>query len=500
MTPRAMLRVPARLVGGAVLLTVLAAPVYLFVRLHAPQPPGRADPPRVVVAAASLATVPPYSAAVPVLAYHDISSRPGRYAVAPRTFAEQIDALHLAGFHTISAAQMLAFLDGSGSLPKRPILIVFYNGLASAWRVADPILEQFGFRAVSFVDDERVGKHGYYYLGADELRAMVRSRRWDIEVQAGDPRGAIDGSGDLGSTLSSRLWVARAGRPENAPEFTERVSGELHRSADALRALGADPVMLGYALAPSALPSDDTGAAQATEALVARQFSVSFADGPAPRFIDRYDRSSSRPLPAMVVEGTTTAAMLVDHLAALAPVAPHLDEAIAAGQPWVNGSGGANGSTLEIRGHVLTLRVPPGRWDAAYWGPGRSALWHAYRASVTIQGLAREGSGASATLLVGGAGEGGYAVSISAGRMAVAALASAGRSHTLMVSKIREASQHRLIVTLQSGHLQVSIDGRGASEAAVAGSTHGGIGLGSWRASPNSPTPSFTKLSVDPLS
>ncbi len=493
-----MLRVPWRLAGTVVLLAVLAAPVYLFVRLHDAPTPGRAEPPHVALDARVLPTVPPYRAAVPVLAYHDISSRLGPQTIPPRAFAEQMDALHLAGFHTISAAQMLAFLEGHETLPERPLLITFENGLASAWRVADPILEQYGFRAISFVDVEHVAQRGYYYLGEGELRAMAQSGRWDLEPEASfaEKQGAIDASGQLGSALTNRLWLPRARRLESAAEFNARMSSALEHSMTVLRGLGGDPLMLGYPFAPTHAPSDDPGAAHAVETLARRRFPLSLVDGGTARFIDGYDRGASL-LPATVVERTTSVMGLLDSLAALAPVSPRVGNAIAGGQPWFAEGTGTSAPT--IHGGVLTLAGPSRGWAATYWAPGRCELWRDYRASVTVEGLGSESSGASATLLVGGATGAAYAVTVSAGRISVTPPSSRA-GHGLATAKIPESSQHRLTVDLHGAGLHVVVDGRRVGYVPLPSSTHGGIGLGSWRANSSSPVPAFTRLSVEPLS
>src|SRR5205823_5177056 len=133
------IRLASRLVGSVLLLGAFALPVYLFLHAEGPSLPPRMSPP--VVTAGDVASIPvhSYRDAVPVLVYHDIANRPGRYTVSPRAFAEEIATLRKSGFHTISVAQLLAFLQGRGRLPERPVLITFDDGLGSAWRVADPI-------------------------------------------------------------------------------------------------------------------------------------------------------------------------------------------------------------------------------------------------------------------------------------------------------------------------------------------------------------------------
>ena len=462
MSVRTVLHLPWRLVRAVLLLAAFAIPVYFFIRLHAVPAPGQVDPPSVTLSSSSLAMVPSYSAAVPVLVYHDISTKPGSQTVGPREFAEQIAALHIAGFHTISAPQMLAFLEGHEALPQRPILIAFDNGLGSAWRIADPILAKYHFRGVSFVDDARIGRAGYYYLGARELHAMIHSGRWDVEPQI-----------DLADPAELDQGIVR------------------------LEELGASPDMVSYPVAPSSLSSANPAAARAVRAIIARRFAVSIVASHATRFVVPYDRSTTVPLPGMAIQRTTSATALVAHLATLAPIAPRVSRLIAAGQPWM--AEGSDRVVPTIHDGVLRLDAGPRQWKAAFWGPGRSELWHSYTVNLTVQDLASPSSGASATLLVGGAGSARYAVTVSAGRTVVAGVSNAG-STTLVQAKLTPSPQHRLTVGLEHGHMRVAIDGHQVGDVTVSASMHGGVGLGSWRAEASSPTPAFSDLSITPPS
>jgi hypothetical protein len=498
MTWKAAVRLPWRLVRVGLLMAALAVPVYFFVRLHASPVPMQVDPPRVSLAASSLAMVPPYDGALPVLVYHDISSRPGRQTVQPRRFAEQMAALQLAGFHTVSAAQTLAFLRGRSTLPQRPVMIAFDNGLGSAWRVADPILAQHGFRAISFINDERVGRAGYYYLRAGELEAMMRSGRWELEAQVdlAGPPGTVEASGSPGATLVLPADLRNRDGAGPRAEFAAHASAGLERTITGLRDLGADPLIAGYSVAPSSLPGEDPNA---LETEVARRFAVSFAASNSPRFLDAYDRGAVQPLPSMALERGTTAPEMIGRLAALAPIAPRVDGAIAAGQPWMSESGGNSREAPAIRGGVLTLAAPPRHWEATFWAPGRSELWRDYKASVTVEGLGSEGSGTSATLLIGGEGSARYAVTVSAGRLVVSEVSRPGAPQ-LAQARIAHASQHDISASIVGGHLRIEVGGRTVSEVPTSPATHGGIGLGAWRAGPRSPTPAFTSLSVEPAS
>ncbi len=125
--------------------------------------------------------------AVPVLAYHGINAHNDVYSVSRRTFASHMEMLYRAGFRTISMQQYIRFLNGDRKgLPERPILITFDDGRLDSFRGADKALARFGFRATMFVIAHSADEGGGFYLNWDDLRAMAKSRRWDIQEHAGE--------------------------------------------------------------------------------------------------------------------------------------------------------------------------------------------------------------------------------------------------------------------------------------------------------------------------
>jgi peptidoglycan/xylan/chitin deacetylase (PgdA/CDA1 family) len=99
---------------------------------------------------------------LPVLVYHQIGDVPAgaRHAcnyVPPAAFAAQLRLLHRAGFRSVSFREYLDYRRGSGSLPRRPIVISFDDGYRSVAEVAAPLLARFGFQATVFVVTSHIG-------------------------------------------------------------------------------------------------------------------------------------------------------------------------------------------------------------------------------------------------------------------------------------------------------------------------------------------------------
>jgi hypothetical protein len=163
-----------------------------------------------------------------------------------------------------------------------------------------------------------------------------------------------------------------------------------------------------------------------------------------------------------------------------------------------------DGATITTDSHgVLVLRPLtkeraslPGHgkgWRGAYWLPLNTADWQNYSLGVTITNLGSEGSGGSATVVVGHNDRHvGYAVSISAARITIQ---NQNGGH-IFSGVIAGATSHRVGVTL-ARQLRVTIDGSLIATFPAA-KVQGGIGFGVYKPTPSSNLPFFTHLWVRP--
>lgn len=101
---------------------------------------------------------------VPVLMYHEIADATATsspLAVAPDVFTDQLAYLHDAGFSTLTAGELAAFLaDGVGALPERPVVLTFDDGYGDFYTDGLPVLKQHGFTGTLFQTTGWVGKEG----------------------------------------------------------------------------------------------------------------------------------------------------------------------------------------------------------------------------------------------------------------------------------------------------------------------------------------------------
>jgi peptidoglycan/xylan/chitin deacetylase (PgdA/CDA1 family) len=125
--------------------------------------------------------------AVPVLMYHHISTSPGMITVSPDHFAAQMAYLAQAGYRTVGARQLGAFLDGE-PLPAKSVVLTFDDGYLDNWVHAHPVLRQHGFTALCFLVTSWPGD-GAPRANAQsggELPELLGHREGDLAIKNGE--------------------------------------------------------------------------------------------------------------------------------------------------------------------------------------------------------------------------------------------------------------------------------------------------------------------------
>lgn len=104
---------------------------------------------------------------VPALMYHHFADKAtAGTVVSGGRFREQMTALRDAGYHAVTAHQLIDYVDNGAPLPSKPILITMDDGYASNLEIAAPILEELGMCATVFVIGISEGEDYYVHNGA----------------------------------------------------------------------------------------------------------------------------------------------------------------------------------------------------------------------------------------------------------------------------------------------------------------------------------------------
>lgn len=127
------------------------------------------------------------SVRLPILMYHHISPEPSRwgdYVVSPETFENDLKYLSDLGYTSISLAELIAYADGSGALPEKPVMITFDDGQRSFAEYALPLLEKYDMCAVAAI----VGKYADDYTQSGDMNVVYAYMGWpELAQLAQDP-------------------------------------------------------------------------------------------------------------------------------------------------------------------------------------------------------------------------------------------------------------------------------------------------------------------------
>lgn len=196
----------------------------------------------------------------PVLIYHNVGQpRPEEYpglTTPTSEFEAQIIFLAKMGYHSILPSDWLRWRDLGGSLPERPLMLVFDDGYEEICDTAFPILERYGFGAACMLVTGCIGS----------------TNRWDEE--AGRP------SIQLMSIEQILDWSQRhiefGGHTSHHPELTlesdERIEQEVAQCKQDLGTLlGKEAVSFAYPFGSFNVSAEEA---------VSRHFQMGFTSWP----------------------------------------------------------------------------------------------------------------------------------------------------------------------------------------------------------------------------
>lgn len=129
----------------------------------------------VLLLAAGHTAAAQYQNGIPVLLYHHVNDDGGdmpELTTSPAEFDRQMGALKDAGFETITADELLAYMRGEAvTLPAKPIVLTFDDGYEDNYTYAFPILKKYGYKATIFmvgINFDRPGR-----LSGGQIREMA---------------------------------------------------------------------------------------------------------------------------------------------------------------------------------------------------------------------------------------------------------------------------------------------------------------------------------------
>lgn len=243
-------------------------------------------------------SIPSYRNTIPVLVYHGIGGRRTYLTVSRALFAEQMAALKLAGFHTVTIQQYAAFKRGdTKNLPSKPILLTFDDGRLDAYRAANAILKADGFHATDVVVPGWVNSNPHFSLNWSEIEQMARSGTWDIVEHFGYGQEGvqINAAGKFGGRFGDLEYFpaknGHSGHLETFAQFQQAFISNMEWGEQQLK-----EHLPGYQSVAMAIPRSDYGQVYTNDPRIPR-YVISWLDSHFPVVFggDYLDTAPDRP-------------------------------------------------------------------------------------------------------------------------------------------------------------------------------------------------------------
>ncbi len=390
-----------------------------------------------------------------ILTYHDVINNPEFYSVTPEAFAAQMQLLYQAGYHTLTAAQLVAWLRGH-RIPPHSVALTFDDGAMGVWQYAEPILARYRFSAIAFVITGFVGTHQPYYMTWPQIQSLQATGRWDIEshTDKGHVYIASGPHGRRGPFLTTLRYSPARHSYETIAHYARRVRTDLAESRALLVSHGMPaPQLFAYPF------SAYQGAPQVTRILqhiVSTDFRGAMLDesgGPSITTVADVAAHYFLRLDVTRSESLTTLASRIRAASAMSPagVSP-----LAEPRSWWTASD--EPARMAVRRGWTTLNPAPGGWVGRLFAPSRTCLWHRYTVRAVLGGLGlRSGTVAGLRVLTGDPQQ--IQVGVSAGYYQIRQ--GLDRSeHLLRGGPLPEASGYQVVVKVAPDHVQIFISGR----------------------------------------
>jgi poly-beta-1,6-N-acetyl-D-glucosamine N-deacetylase len=339
---------------------------------------------------------PPADAPPVVLVYHDISNEPGFYTVTPTMFAAQMQFLHEAGYNTITAAQLDSWLHG-GTLPPRPVLLTFDDGVEGVWQAADPILARYKQHAMAFIITGFVGTRRSYYMNWPEITSLAASGRWDIEshTHVGHVNFTIDAQYHQGPFLTNRHYLAAEHRVETIDEYRTRITRDLAQSINQIKSRGLPaPLFFAY---PYSAATGDPVLTTILQQTVRDMFHASMLNETGGASTAPADLAAGN-IHRTDVTANMSLAQWVDNIEKSSPLAPGSVDPLTHPNDWTDASG--HPIHLTVTNGTATIDPGPRGWTGLLFARKRSVHWRDYAVSAILGGLGGESAGATTGLRV----------------------------------------------------------------------------------------------------
>ncbi len=212
------------------------------------------------------------------LSYAGIGEGSPEVYPTPDRVAEQLAALHAAGYRTITPADALAFLEGRHPLPPKALLLLFEGGRKDSVIYTAKAFRETGFAGTLALPTRLLKARGNFFLRRGDLKRIAKMGTWSF---AGMGHAAIDEipaapDGAPGHFLTRRAWTKTGA--ESDADFRLRVAADYARCREILAPFAGDaPLAYVYPFADAGQgPEADPDARVLNRDEVEKNFQMAF--------------------------------------------------------------------------------------------------------------------------------------------------------------------------------------------------------------------------------
>lgn len=188
------------------------------------------------------------STEIPIIMYHHMTaekSRVGKYTVHVNEFESDLKYLKENGFETVTVSDLIAYTEGNGTLPIKPIMITFDDGFESFYSLAFPLLKEYRMKAVMSVigsvsqeySDKNDHNINYSNLNFAQIKELSESGFVEIQNHSYNMHQYESGKRKGISKLKS----------ESTQEYSQHLSSDLTKNQQVLKEnCGIEPQCMVY--------------------------------------------------------------------------------------------------------------------------------------------------------------------------------------------------------------------------------------------------------------
>ena len=114
---------------------------------------------------------------LPIIMYHSIlkdETRHGKYVISPNELEKDLKYIKESGYTTVTANDLIAYVEGKGDLPKKPIMLTFDDGYYNNYLYAYPLLKKYRSKAVIGI----IGTYTQQYSDTPDENAYYSHCTW----------------------------------------------------------------------------------------------------------------------------------------------------------------------------------------------------------------------------------------------------------------------------------------------------------------------------------